>query len=133
MKFSALPNGNEFLAVYDGGMSTRVRSRLKEPKRFFFREWRKFRQLTQEQLAERVEMSVASISQIETGKQGFTDATLTVLARELNCREGDLLMRNPLDKNAPWSLEDRLQRATPDQRRQALAVVEAIMKTGTDG
>ena len=62
---------------------------------YYFRAWRKYRGLTQEQLAERVEMSVSSISQIETGQQGFTDSTLQALAHALQCEPGDLLSRDP--------------------------------------
>lgn len=48
--------------------------------RFFFREWRKYRGLNQEALAEIVGVTTSTISQLETGKQGFTDSTLVALA-----------------------------------------------------
>src|SRR4051794_37976533 len=99
-------------------MGKKVISRLKPEKpRHFIKEWRNHRNLTQEVLAERVEMSASSISQIETGEQGFTDSTLYALADALNCDAGDLLMRNPLDTEAPWSIWERLQ---PEQRKQAI-------------
>lgn len=44
--------------------------------RFFFREWRKYRGLNQEALAEIVGVTTSTISQLETGKQGFTDFRL---------------------------------------------------------
>lgn len=107
----------------------KARSHLKKPRpRYFFKEWRHYRGLTQAQLADRVDMTESSISQIESGKQGFTDATLEVLADALMCAPGDLLMRNPMDAAAPWSLWETLQ---PSERRQAIAVIEAIRKTGT--
>lgn len=98
--------------------------------RYYFREWRKHRNLTQEALASRVGMSTPSISQIETGKQGFTDTTLEALADALQCQPGDLLMRNPSDPQAPWSLWESL---TPEQRVTGINLLKALKGTGTDG
>lgn len=61
----------------------------------FVREWRKHRKMTQEHLAELVGVSTASISQLETGKQGFTDTTLYALATALGAEPGDLLSYPP--------------------------------------
>lgn len=102
-------------------------------RRYFFTEWRKFRSLTQEKLAALAKLSTASISQLETGKQGFTDATLEALAEALQCNPGDLLARNPLDPAQPWSIWERL---TPSQQRQALRLMNALSDepaTGTGG
>lgn len=115
-------------------MGKKVTQRLKNKPRHFIREWRKFRSLKQGQLAERVEMSIASISQIETYKQGWTDVTLAALAEALRCEPGDLLARNPLDKDAPWSIWDMLK---PEQRRMAMVMIRSLVSdnsaTGTDG
>lgn len=62
----------------------------------FIREWRKHRGLTQEALAASIGVSTATISQIENGKQGYTDTTLFDLAAALGCDAGDLLKRSPL-------------------------------------
>jgi repressor LexA len=51
--------------------------------------------MTQEELAGRVGISTASVSQLETGKQGFTDTTLYALARALDAEPGDLLSYPP--------------------------------------
>lgn len=104
--------------------NAKVISRLKpERPRHFIKQWRKYRRLTQEKLGERVDMTASSISQIETGKQGWTDATLYALADALSCAPGDLLMRNPLDTEAPWSLWERLK---PEQRRQAIIILKTL-------
>lgn len=104
-----------------------------ERPRFFFREWRKHRGHTQEELSELVGISAAAISQIETGKQGFTDTTLLSFSHALHCTPGDLLMRNPLDTDAPWSIWDTVQRAAPAKKREIVAVVETLLRTGTGG
>lgn len=77
-------------------MPGKVRPQFKERRRrYYFKEWRKHRGLTQQQLAERVDLSVSSISQLETGEQGFSEGTLEALAFALRCEPGDLLSRNP--------------------------------------
>lgn len=113
-------------------MGTRVKTALKADSkpRHFIREWRKARGLTQEQLASRLNVAVSSISQLETGKQGYSQPTLEALADALGCQPADLLMRNPTTKDAIWSIEDQLNRAAPDKRSAILAVVETMLRTG---
>lgn len=107
-----------------GEQQEKVISRLKpDGPRHFLKQWRKFRRLTQEQLAGRLDMSNSSISQLETGKQGYTQDTLEALADALSCQPGDLLMRDPLAKDAPWSILDTLK---PESRRQALIYLRAL-------
>lgn len=101
--------------------------------RYFFKEWRKKRGMTQEELADAVGVSAPSISQLENGKQGFTDTTLLALSEALNCSPGDLLMRNPLDEDAPWSIWDSVKGSAPEKRREIVAVVETMLRTGTGG
>jgi transcriptional regulator with XRE-family HTH domain len=115
-------------------MSKKVTPNFKTPKaRYFFREWRKYRGFTQEELAELVGVTPSSISQLETGKQGFTDTTLEALATALNCSPGDLLMRNPMDHDAPWSIWDNVKQQSEAKRREIVAVVQTLLRTGTSG
>lgn len=108
----------------NAAMSKMVVSRFKPPKaRYFFREWRKHRGFSQEELAEMIGVTPPSISQLERGIQGFSDRTLEALADALHCSPGDLLMRNPLDTSAPWSIWDRIRE---DRRPQALKVLETF-------
>lgn len=62
----------------------------------FIRHWRKYRGMTQEQLAYAVGMTPSSISQIETGRQGYTDTTLFSIADALNTTPGNLLSGPPM-------------------------------------
>lgn len=89
------------------------------------RKWRKFRGLNQERLAGRLDMSTASISQLETGKTGYTQDTLERLAVALDCQPADLLMRDPTDPVGIWSIWDRLK---PVQRRRAVKVLTALIE-----
>lgn len=61
----------------------------------FIREWRKYRKLTQEELAEMVGLSNGAISQLETGRINYTQGTLEDIADALGCTAGDLLSRDP--------------------------------------
>jgi transcriptional regulator with XRE-family HTH domain len=101
---------------------------LKARRKTFIREWRSHRHLTQEQLAERVDMSPGNLSLIERGLQNYTQDTLESLANALQCDPADLLMRNPLDAEAIWSIWDR---AKPGERRMIVDIAKTITKTGT--
>lgn len=63
--------------------------------RNYVREWRKFRGLTQEALAEASGYSAATISQLETGAQGYEEATLVRLSEALDCHPSDLIAGPP--------------------------------------
>jgi DNA-binding Xre family transcriptional regulator len=89
------------------------------------------------QLAERVaeisgkSMTHATLSRIETGKIAYTQPVLETIAVALACEPADLLMRNPEDKSAPWSIMDQLKKADPATVNRVVAVISALTKTGT--
>jgi len=116
-------------------MGTRVKTNLKADgkPRHFIREWRKAAGLTQEQLASRLDVAVSTISQLETGKQGYSQPMLEALADALDTTPASLLMRNPADVGSPWSIQEKLEKAPPARRKDILLVVDAMLKTGTDG
>lgn len=98
------------------------------PPRYYFREWRKFRRMTQEALADRVGVSASSISQLETGKQGFTGDMLHMLALALGCHTYDLLARDPTDNSSAWAIHAKLEKAPPEKRETAIRVLSEILK-----
>lgn len=71
-------------------------------------------------------MSPANLSNIETGKTGYTQETLEALANALNCDVADLLVRNPTDPDSIWSLWDR---AKPAQRKQIVGIIEGLLRS----
>lgn len=112
----------------------KIKPNPKNPKpRYFFKEWRKYRGYTQEEAAEIIGVTAPSISQLETGKQGFTDSTLEALATAYTCQPGDLLMRNPLDVDAPWSIWDNIKLEDRPRALKALKVFVTEKKDGTNG
>lgn len=98
------------------------------PARHFIREWRIYRTLTQERLADRVDTSPANISQIENAKQGYTQGMLEALADALNTDPASLLMRNPLDPEGVWSVWDQIP---PTERARAIEMLRVFARTGT--
>jgi transcriptional regulator with XRE-family HTH domain len=92
-------------------MGTRVKSRVQSGgrRRHFIQEWREYRELTQAQLAEKIGVSISTISQLENSKQGYSQATLEALADALMCQPADLLKWNPLvedDLRTIWESPD---------------------------
>jgi transcriptional regulator with XRE-family HTH domain len=102
--------------------------RPRQRRRTFFKAWREYRDLSQERLAERLETSVASVSRIESGKQPYTQDYLEALAQALQTDPASLLMRNPHDEEAIWSIWDN---AKPGERRMIVDIAKTVVKTGT--
>lgn len=106
----------------------------KQYRRTFIREWRKFRELTLEQLSSRLEelgeheLGPSHLSMLERGHRPYTQQTLEALAEALATDVPSLLMRNPGDPDAIWSLWDK---AKPGERQTIVDVVRAVVKTGT--
>ncbi|TGP29089.1 XRE family transcriptional regulator [Mesorhizobium sp. M2D.F.Ca.ET.232.01.1.1] len=59
------------------------------------RQWRKFRRMKMETLASRTGLAVGTISAIETGKQGYSRASLEAISQALRTRPGYLLEFDP--------------------------------------
>lgn len=97
-------------------------------RRTFFKEWRTFRGLTQAQAAERLDIEQATLSRIERGIIGYTQDFLERAAFAYLCEPADLLMRNPLDDDAVWSITDNLKKATPADQLRAAAIIDALLK-----
>lgn len=95
------------------------------------RAWREFRHLTQEELAEAIGCSKATIGHIETGARRLSDKWAHPIAEALNTKPGYLYDHDPND--LPTAILD-VWAAIPDEDRpRALQVLEAFRRTGTDG
>ncbi|MGK9200462.1 helix-turn-helix domain-containing protein [Sinorhizobium meliloti] len=67
--------------------------------RHFIKEWRKYRRMTQEEVASAIGGSVSSISQLENGKQGYSQTILEALAEIFQCTPVELLSVNPIEQH----------------------------------
>lgn len=94
-------------------------------RRTYIREWRKFRGLTLEKLADRVGLTASGLSMLERGERGYSQETLEALAEALMTEPASLLMRNPADEEAIWSLWEK---ASPGERRQIVEVARALKR-----
>jgi transcriptional regulator with XRE-family HTH domain len=95
-------------------------------RKLFLREWRKYRDnLTQERLADRAGVSQGMISQLENGQSDYTGDLLEKLAYALRCEPADLIMRNPADPEAPWSIWERLK---PEHRAIVSRFVASLVE-----
>lgn len=128
-------------AVHDMHMAQtakkKVVPRLKaELRPTFIKQWRAHRGLTQEQLAERVGTylvergitkgyTYASIGRLENGKIGYTQPILEAIADALQTDPASLLMRDPTDSAALWSVWDQ---ALPAERQIITEQAEIVVK-----
>lgn len=94
------------------------------------RAWREHRQMTQEELAEKIDTAANVIHQLETGKTRLSDKWLMRLAPALGTTPGFLLDHSPDDMDASF-LEAALS-VHPADRPQALQILRTFRKTGTN-
>lgn len=95
--------------------------------RHFIREWRQAKNLTQEQLAERIGITKSYLSKIETGKKRYDQPFLEAAAEALSCEPADLIVRNPEDPEGIWSIWDNLDGAA---RAQVVEIAKTFRKAG---
>jgi transcriptional regulator with XRE-family HTH domain len=88
-----------------------------------FRAWRKFRDLTQQQVADRIGTTKTRVSRKEAGKEPYDQYYLEALAAALNADVTSLLARDPSIEDSLYKLFDSLSEAT---RAKALEVVRAL-------
>jgi len=110
-----------------GMKPSKVTPRFKKPKGLpLLPKWRKYRnEMTQDQLAERSGVTQGMISHLENGNTDFTGNMLERLAFALQCEPPDLIMRDPTDSEAPWTIWETLK---PAERRQAVEILKALKR-----
>jgi transcriptional regulator with XRE-family HTH domain len=97
----------------------------KKFKRTCIRQWRHYRGLTLESVAERIDMTPGLVSLVERGLRGYTQGTVEALASALRTDPATLLTRDPMDPNAIWAVWDK---AKPKQRKQIMEAARKIVK-----
>jgi transcriptional regulator with XRE-family HTH domain len=95
----------------------------------YFREWRMYRRLTQAQAAERAGVDQSTLSRLENAKIQYEERTLEALAFAYDCEPHELLTVNPTKDGDVIDISDLLKSADESQRRQAKALIEALLKT----
>lgn len=90
----------------------------KQHRKTFIREWRKYRNLTLEQLADRVDMQASALSYLERGQSAYTQGTLEALADALMTSVPSLLTVDPNKEGEVVDLMRILQNASPEDRAE---------------
>lgn len=114
-------------------MTKRVTPRFKGAQRLrktYIREWREYRGLTLEALAERVGEQIggfthASLSRIERGLQPYSQPVLEAVAEALQTDPASLLMRNPEDAEGLWSIWDQ---AAKGEREMIVDLAKTVVR-----
>jgi transcriptional regulator with XRE-family HTH domain len=93
----------------------------------YFREWRQHRALTLQVLADRMSITPSHLSMLERGQRGYSQAILESLAAALRVDKASLLLGDPSDPSAIWSVWDR---AKASQKRRIEEQARTILKKG---
>jgi transcriptional regulator with XRE-family HTH domain len=96
--------------------------------RWFLKEWRQYRGLTQARLGERIGKSKSNISEFENGVTRYNQDLLEALADALACEPADLIMRNPMQPDGIWSIWDRIPETKREDARRILETLAAPPK-----
>ena len=93
--------------------------------------WRQQRNLTQEQLAETVELTPGFISLIETGKKRASLETLLSLCCALNITLNDLLVGNQIIQETDYNTEfsELTVKLNESERHLVFEITKAVCKT----
>lgn len=103
---------------------------MDERRPHYLREWRLFRKMTQEQLAEAVGTSKSQISELERFNLQLSPKWLRRLGPVLGVQPGHILDHDPNDLNS--DIIDIWARIPESDRETAVRVLRGFARTGTD-
>lgn len=103
----------------------------------FFREWRKKRELTLEQVADRlavmedplIPQSVGSLSRVEKGQQPYNQRIVEALAKVYGCEPDELLGVNPKQRDDLDELFSSLRGKSEIERARIARLIRALDET----
>jgi transcriptional regulator with XRE-family HTH domain len=99
--------------------------KLKKFRPTCIRQWRHYRGMTLETVAERINMTPGLVSLVERGLRGYTQDTVEALASALRTDPAGLLTRDPTDPKGLWGIWEK---AKPAQRKQITEMAIKIVK-----
>ena len=97
--------------------------RLQKPRKLrptYLRAWRLFRGLTQEQAAERVNLSYTTLGKIERGLVPYSQSLLESAAEAYRCEPWELLYKDPTKEGRVIDLADILRGAPPELQAEII-------------
>ena len=96
----------------------------------FIRQWRKKRGYSLDRLAEMVPMDKSNLSKVERGFLPYNQEMIERIADALMTDPASLLMRDPSNEDAIWTIWDN---ASPGERVQIQAVAQALIQKRSTG
>ena len=95
----------------------------------FLAEWRRYRDMSQERVAELVDVDQTTISRLERGKVPYDQDILERLALVYGCEPFELITINPLLGHEPRLVWNRVEKSK--RRAEIFAVIDTMLKTGS--
>lgn len=132
--------------VHNAYMGKKPISRHRKPRRglrrTFIKQWREHRGLSQQRLADRVAEYLrehgfadgytrATLTRVENGEIAYTQPVLEAIADALGTDVASLLMRDPTDPEAIWSIWENAKQAERQDIEKYARYVSDRAKTGT--
>lgn len=108
-------------------MVARIGLKGAKPARIYFKEWRDWKGWTQQELADRLETTVATVSRIENGERDWGKGYLEAFSHVIGCDNPSDPITRPPDQP---SADHLLREATKADREKVWAVIRALLKTG---
>lgn len=123
--------GDGDLSVWQAPAMPKRRSKPKRALRpNYIKQWREARGKTQAQLAEYMGISEGHLSRIERGEKEYMQSLLEAAAEYLETDAASLLMRNPQDPAAIWSIWDHASKAQREDIQRLAEVIVTSKKAG---
>lgn len=91
------------------------------------RKWRKFRGLSQQKAADRVDVDRTTLGRIEKGELPYNQDFLERLAHAYGVEVVDLLTIDPTRPDPPRLVYEKLRKADPETQRKAIAILDALL------
>nr|WP_321482697.1 helix-turn-helix transcriptional regulator [uncultured Cohaesibacter sp.] len=97
-----------------------------ELQRWYLREWRKHRGLTQEQLAEAIESTKQTVSRMESGMLPYNQPFLEACADVLKCQPAELLIGAPIQDETLQTIVNSLKSKSPSELSKIASMITLL-------
>lgn len=95
----------------------------------FLKEWREYRNLTQEQAAERLDMDRSNLSRVERAEVPYSQGLLEAAAIAYACEPWDLLNVDPNKEGEVVDIMRLLKSADPTERAEILGYARGRLRS----
>lgn len=109
-----------------GDMTKRYGKSAGELQRWYLREWRKHRGMTQEQLAEAIDSTKQTVSRMESGQTPYNQPFLEACAEALECEPYQLLKGNFQSGLIDCELDSLLSEKSPEMISKIISFIKLL-------